>query len=171
VSIILLNTGVFILELAGGDDFVTRWSAIPADIVTGHHLETILAAVRSYPPYPDGVDGLRRHQCARMRSLKISNKGAAPKDHSTVGKTQLGVISRAGDETLRSLLVVGATAVVWQARRGKSRSASPWLLALLKRKPPKLAAVALANKMARIAWKLMTTAEDYDARRALNSTA
>jgi transposase len=92
--------------------------------------------------------------------------GLTPKDHSTAGKTRLGVITRAGDETLRSLLVVGATAVIWQARRGTGRCASPWLLALLKRKPPKLAAVALANKTARIAWKLMTTGETYDARRA-----
>src|SRR5690348_2645173 len=88
--------------------------------------------------------------------------GLTPKDHSTAGKQRLGVITRAGDETLRSLLVVGATAVIWQARRGKSRSASPWLLTLLKRKPPKLAAIALANKIARIAWKLMTTGENYD---------
>jgi transposase len=93
--------------------------------------------------------------------------GLTPKDHSTAGKTRHGVITRAGDETLRSLLVVGATAVIWQARRGTGRCASPWLLALLKRKPPKLAAVALANKIARIAWKLMTTGEAYDARHAL----
>jgi transposase len=97
--------------------------------------------------------------------------GLTPKDHSTAGKTRLGVITRAGDETLRSLLVVGATAVIWQARRGNGRSVSPWLLALLQRKPPKLAAVALANKIARIAWKLMTTGETYDARRALPATA
>ena len=47
--------------------------------------------------------------------------GLTPKDHSTAGKTRLGVITRAGDETLRSLLVVGATVMIWQARRGKSR--------------------------------------------------
>jgi transposase len=93
--------------------------------------------------------------------------GLTPKDHSTAGKVRLGVITRAGDETLRSLLVVGATAVIWQARRGTGRCASPWLVSLLKRKPPKLAAVALANKIARIAWKLMTTGEAYDPSRAL----
>jgi len=87
--------------------------------------------------------------------------GLTPKDHSTAGKQKLGAITRAGDETLRSLLVVGATAVIWQTRRGKGRNPSPWLVELLKRKPPKLAAVALANKTARIAWKLMATGETY----------
>ena len=85
--------------------------------------------------------------------------GLTPKDHSTAGKVRLGVITRAGDEALRSVLVVGATAVIQHVRRGGR--GSPWLLDLLKRKPPKLAAVALANKMARIAWKLMVTGDSY----------
>ena len=87
--------------------------------------------------------------------------GLTPKDHSTAGKVRLGVITRAGDEALRSTLVAGATAIIQQLRKGCGRTASPWLLELLKRKPPKLAAVALANKMARIAWKLMLTGETY----------
>jgi transposase len=90
--------------------------------------------------------------------------GLTPKDHSTAGKTRLGKITRAGDERLRSVLVAGATAVIRQARCGRGHP-SPWLVALLKRKPPKLAAVALANKMARIAWKLMVTGESYDGAR------
>jgi transposase len=88
--------------------------------------------------------------------------GLTPKDHSTGGKTRLGKITRAGDEMLRSLLVAGATAVIQWVRRGRGRP-SPWLVALLARKPPKLAAVALANKIARIAWKLMATGERYHA--------
>ncbi len=87
--------------------------------------------------------------------------GLTPKDHSTAGKTRIGKITRAGDEMLRSVLVAGATAVIQQARNGRGRP-SPWLLALLARKSPKLAAVALANKIARIAWKLLTTGESYN---------
>jgi len=99
--------------------------------------------------------------------------GLTPKDHSTAGKTRLGKITRAGDEMLRSVLVAGATSVIQQARKGRGRP-SPWLVALLARKPPKLAAVALANKTARIAWKLLTTGESYDGARmplASNSAA
>jgi transposase len=85
--------------------------------------------------------------------------GLTPKDHSTAGKVRLGIITRAGDETLRSVLVVGATSVIKHVRHGGR--AEPWIVELLKRKPPKLAAVALANKTARIAWKLMVTGESY----------
>src|ERR1019366_839665 len=90
--------------------------------------------------------------------------GLTPKDHSTAGKVKLGVITRAGDEILRSVLVVGATAVIQQVQRGGR--GSPWIVDLLKRKPPKLAAVALANKMARVAWKLMVTGNNYAAKSA-----
>src|SRR3954464_2698495 len=61
-------------------------------------------------------------------------------------------------------LVVGATSVIQHARRGGKLS--PWLTELLKRKSPKLAAVALANKIARIAWKLMFTGENYTVKSA-----
>ncbi len=97
-------------------------------------------------------------RCGRDFSAWI---GLTPKDHSTAGKTRLGVITRAGDEALRSVLVVGATAVIQQTQRRRGHP-SPWLIALIKRKPPKLAAVALANKTARIAWKLMVSGERYD---------
>jgi transposase len=86
--------------------------------------------------------------------------GLTPKNHSTAGKNRLGVITRAGDERLRSVLVVGATAVINHWRR-KGKTGWPWLENLIARKPPKLAAVALANKMARVAWKMMTSGENY----------
>lgn len=96
--------------------------------------------------------------------------GLTPKDHSTAGKVRLGVITRAGDEILRSVLVAGATALLRHVRDGRGKNASPWLVELLKRKPPKLVAVALANKIARIAWKLMMTGEPYRARVAQPAT-
>ncbi|MGB7946348.1 MAG: IS110 family transposase [Candidatus Binatia bacterium] len=89
--------------------------------------------------------------------------GLTPKDHSTAGRTRLGSITRAGDEGLRSVLVVGATAVIRHLRMNRG-TALLWLVNLLKRKPPKLVAVALANKIARIAWKLMVSGENYAAR-------
>jgi transposase len=72
----------------------------------------------------------------------------------------MGGIIRAGHERIRQLLVVGAMAVIRHAANG-GKAATPWLLALPERRPRKLAAVALANKMARIAWATMTTGETY----------
>jgi transposase len=86
--------------------------------------------------------------------------GLTPREHSTGGKQRMGKISKAGNERLRSLLVVGAMSVIRFAKPG-SKSASSWLLQLLERKPRKLAAVALANKMARIIWAMMARGEAY----------
>jgi hypothetical protein len=124
-----------------------------------------------------GVDGPRRHRACQLANTIRGYAGRqfaawiglTPKDHSTAGKVRLGVITRAGDEGLRSVLVVGATSVIQHAiRRGK---ASPWLAALLKRKSPKLAAGALANKTARIAWKVKLTGEAFSAKSATASAA
>ncbi len=83
--------------------------------------------------------------------------GLTPKNHSTAGKNRLGVITRA---MLRAVLVAGATAVIADMRRRGSRS-WPWLKDMIARKPPKLVAIALANKPARIAWKLMVSGGTY----------
>jgi len=91
--------------------------------------------------------------------------GLTPKDHSTAGKMRHGGITRAGDERLRAALVSGATAYIQQVKRGRTKP-SPWLAGLLKRKPEKLVAVALANKTMRIAWKLMVSGERYDRAKA-----
>jgi len=96
--------------------------------------------------------------------------GLTPKDHSTAGKVRQGGITRAGDEMLRSVMVVGAMALIQQVKRGRGRP-SPWLVELLKRKQPTIAAVALANKTARIAWKLMVSGERYTQSRLLTSKA
>jgi transposase len=86
--------------------------------------------------------------------------GLTPQEHSTGGKHRLGKISKAGHERLRQLLVLGAMAVISHAQPG-CRSASAWLLQLLERRPRKVAAVALANKIARIIWAMMARGEAY----------
>jgi transposase len=83
--------------------------------------------------------------------------GLVPRQDSTGGKTKLGPISKRGNGYLRRLLVNGATAVL----NGKNARNDPWRAKLLDGKPRKLAAVALANKMARIAWAVMTRQEDF----------
>jgi transposase len=87
--------------------------------------------------------------------------GLTPKERSTGGKQRMGGISRAGNERLRALLVSGATSVITAAMRPGSRQMTDWLRALLLRKPRKLVAVALANKMARTAWAMMKSGEMY----------
>jgi transposase len=91
--------------------------------------------------------------------------GLTPKDHSTAGRRRLGAITRAGDEALRSVLVCGAMAVIRQVKAGR-RQPTPWLADLLAHKEPKEAAVALANKTARIAWKLMVSGQAYEPEQA-----
>ncbi len=111
---------------------------------------------------------------ATLLAIKVSNAhafksgrdfsawlGLTPKNHSTAGKNRLGVITRAGDEMLRATLVAGASAVLLQCRQGRIKTPWPWLEKLCRHKPHKLAAVALANKLARIAWKLMVSGETY----------
>jgi transposase len=80
--------------------------------------------------------------------------GLTPREHSSGGKQRLGDISRAGNERLRELLVARAMAVIRHASRPGARLAFLWLTRLLARKPRKLAAVALANKTARIVWAM-----------------
>ena len=83
--------------------------------------------------------------------------GITPRQDSTGGKVKLGPISKRGDGYLRKLLVNGAMSVL----RSKRAKQDPWLVKLLASKPMKVAAVALANKMARIAWAVMMRQEDY----------
>lgn len=92
--------------------------------------------------------------------------GLVPKQHSSGGKERMGGISKMGDRYLRHLLVVGATAVLRYTRR-KTTTVSIWADRLLERKPARLVSVAVANKMARIAWAVMTREEDYRAAPAI----
>ena len=86
--------------------------------------------------------------------------GLVPRQHSTGGKARLGRITKAGNEQIRTLLVLGATSMVRRAERWNS-AAGAWVRNVLARRPARLATVALANKMARIVWALMAHKEDY----------
>jgi transposase len=86
--------------------------------------------------------------------------GLVPRQASTGGKQRLGKTSKMGQRDIRRLLVTGAMAVVrWALRRGAPQN--PWLARMLQRKPPMVAAFALANKMARGIWAMLTRGEDY----------
>ncbi len=86
--------------------------------------------------------------------------GLVPRQHSTGGKQRLGKTSKMGQRDIRRLLVTGAMAVIrWASRRGSPKGS--WLARMLERKPPTVVAVALANKMARGIWTMLTREEDY----------
>lgn len=86
--------------------------------------------------------------------------GLVPKESSSGGKQRLGHISKRGNPYVRRLLIFGAQAVLRWTKRGKGMQ-TPWLLALIERRPPNIVAVAIANKMARIAWALLMRNETY----------
>ena len=86
--------------------------------------------------------------------------GLVPKQHSSGGKDRLGHISKRGDRYLRSLFTTGALAVIRYAKIHGTKH-RPWLTALLARRPTKVAAIALANKIARMAWAMMARGERY----------
>jgi transposase len=89
--------------------------------------------------------------------------GLVPRQDSTGGKPKLGPISKQGDRYLRRILVVGAHSVLRRAKQSPEKH--PWLTQLLARRPFKVVAIALANKMARVAWALLVKGGRYRAPR------
>jgi transposase len=110
----------------------------------------IAASIKALVPDPNGFKS-GRHFAAWL--------GLTPKPHSSGGRERLGRISKMGNTTLRSLLILGATSVLKHARH--RTDASTWLAAILARRPFKVVATALANKMARIIWALLTKGGTY----------
>src|SRR3954453_23071428 len=137
-----------IVAHARGDDTARRLATVPG---IGPITASLIAAT---------VGGnIRAFRSARHFAARL---GLVPRQRSTGGKTRLGRITKAGDREIRTLLVLGATSMVYRAAQWDS-AAGAWTRGLLARRPVRLATVALANKMARIAWALMTREEIYRA--------
>jgi transposase len=151
------------------DALDAKLKALETRLMALHKTDPVSQCLATQPGI--GVPGLDPGIGALSFALKVSDPkafrsgrhfaawlGITPKEHATAGRQRQGRTSRQGDETLRRLLVLGATAVIRFAKPGH---ASPWLLNLLARKPKKLAAIALANKMARTLWAMMVSGEVY----------
>jgi transposase len=161
------------LFAAHGEELVAlqvRLSAIEKKMMSFHRENEVSRRLEHIPSV--GTNGAVRFavKVSDARAFRsgrdfAASLGLTPKDHSTGGRTRLGSITKAGDPMLRTTLVLGATAVVKQALL-KPERAAPWLLELLKRKPRKVAAVALANKVARIIWKMLVSGEPFNPGRA-----
>ena len=96
--------------------------------------------------------------------------GMTPRQNSSGGKERLGRTSKRGDKYVRSLLIAGAVAVLRHARNRPTRDGA-WVRAMMERKPTKVAAVALANKTARIVWAVMMRGDGYRAKQVLGQPA
>lgn len=133
-----------ILEAVRKDKSARRLTAIPG---VG---PIIAATVRAVVPDPAGF---------RTGRDFAAWLGLTPRAHSSGGKERIGSISKRGNQQLRTLLVAGATSVLKLARRGLQ--SSPWIAAMMLRRPFKVVAVALANKIARIIWALLVRGDTY----------
>lgn len=144
-----------ILVLQRTDDLARRLSTIPGIGPVG---ATALAASVADP--------------SQFRSGRefAAWLGLTPSQNSSGGKDRLGRITKMGDRYLRKLLVMGATSLIRRAKY-KPETADPRLVALLARKPARVASVAMANKMARVVWAIMARGETYQARHVPNLLA
>ena len=146
-----------------------RIAALDAEIVaharehgTARRLATIpgIGPITASPIAATVGEGIAAFKSARHFAAWL---GLVPKQHSTGGKIRLGRITKTGSREIRRLLVLGATSMVYRAAQWNS-VAGAWTRGILERRPVRLATVALANKMARIAWALMTREEVYQAK-------
>ena len=156
-SLLVLEDGIKTLNVAilkqhRGSEMSQRLATVPG---IGTLTATVLTATVSDPQMFTG---------GREFAAWV---GLVPRQHSTGGKARLGKISKMGNRDLRRLLVVGAHAALYRIKLGKTKSLlADWARNLLTKKPFKLVAVALANKMARTAWAIMAGDDCYNPKHA-----
>ena len=138
-----------LIAQAKGNETVRRLMAVPG-------VGPVIASVFALK-----IDDPSRFACGRNCAAWL---GLTPNEHSSGGKRRLGAITKAGDEDLRSLLVLGAATVLMRAKRAPE-SAGSWVAGITRRRPFKVAAVALAARMARTLWALLKHGTPYEPRR------
>ncbi len=161
-----------VLELLAGQvlDTHVRLQAIDRSIIALQRSDDIARRLSTIPGIgPVGATALAASVVdpGQFRSGRefAAWLGLTPSQNSSGGKDRLGRITKMGDRYLRKLLVVGATSLIRGAKY-KPVTADPRLVALLARKPLRVASVAMANKMARVVWAIMVRGEVYQARHA-----
>jgi error-prone DNA polymerase len=141
----ILTLEAEIIAHARRDDTARRLATIPG-------IGSITASLIAATVGDIGLFKSARHFAAWL--------GLVPRQHSTGGETRLGRITKTGNREIRTLLVLGATSMVYRAPQWNSTTGA-WIRGVMERRPARLATVALANKTARIAWALMTRKEVY----------
>lgn len=149
-------------------DTEARIAAIEAEILAWHRASEVsrrLATIPGVGPLTASALTATIADPAAFRSGRdlAAWMGLVPRQTSSAGKQRLGGISKQGDRYLRRLLVLGATAVL-RHRSLRDKAGGAWLQGLLARRPARVATVALANKMARIAWALLLRGETWRAK-------
>lgn len=153
-------------EMAGQiESCDTRIETVEREIVSWHRTNEAsrnLATIPGIGPITASVLAATITEPAAFRTGRhlAAWLGLVPRQDSSGGKDRLGRITKAGDRSIRRLLVIGATCVIRHART-RAPGDAEWLKGLLDRKPARLVTVALANKMARIAWAVLTRGEVY----------
>ena len=156
----------FVVLAAGLQALQTMIGSIERRIIAQHRSDEASKRLRSIPGI--GIVGATAI-AATVPDPKVFRSGRdfaawigiVPRQDSTGGKQKLGPISKRGDQYLRRILVVGAHAVLKRARHQPEKY--PWVTRLLERKPFRVVAVAVANKMARVAWALLARGGSYRA--------
>jgi transposase len=147
------------------DDARAKVDALEEEIVAQHRREAASRRLASIPGIGPIIASAIAASVPDASVFKSGRQFAAwlglvPRQNSTGGKERLGGITKAGDRYLRRLLVIGATGLI-RYKRKTIPGGLAWVTALLAKKPVRLVTVALANKMARIAWAVLCRNEVY----------